>query len=278
MDPTAVLIGAGVVLLAVALGVGFQVKDYAVSLNPQNQGRAIAIGVLGAICLSIGIAILVFTVTSNPSKAVSASSGIASSGPASPPATSASPATATPTAASSPSATASPSATLGSAAGADRQLRPESAVASAEKEALSLTCTGQRVTYTASQLVDGDLSTGWGVAGDGANQSVTVRLAKPVRLHTIGITPGYLRTGPRVDSGCLPVSAFPHNRQLTAVRYTFDDGSSVVQTPPAQPVMQLIAVNAQTRSVTVTILSTSRPEGADDDAVVSELSMWGQDQ
>lgn len=157
-----------------------------------------------------------------------------------------------------------------------RPIRPVSAVATDERKSVNLRCTGERVSYDAIQLIDGDMNTGWG-AGEinGTRQSVTVRFAERVRLSRVGLTPGFAKFGPRQDRGCASVEAFPLNRWVTSVRYTFDDGTSVLQDFQRRKDLQYVQVDVVTQSVEITILSTDRPPGADDDTVLSEAAFEG---
>lgn len=155
-------------------------------------------------------------------------------------------------------------------------IRVVGASASRELPAATLSCTGGTVTYSARNLIDGDHDTGWGASsGDGSGEYVELDLGGPVRLTAIGVTAGYTRVGPRKDQGCADVSAFDLNRILTAVRYDFDDGTSVVHDLDPTNRIQMIDVDTVTASVRMTILGTSRPPGADSDTVVSELVLEG---
>lgn len=157
-----------------------------------------------------------------------------------------------------------------------RSIRPVSAVATDERRSVNLRCTGELVSYDATQLIDGDMNTGWGAGeNNGTGQSVTVRFAERVRLSRVGLTPGFAKFGPRQDRGCASVEAFPLNRWVTSVRYTFDDGTSVVQDFQRRKDLQYVQVDVVTQSVEITILSTDRPPGADDDTVLSEAAFEG---
>ena len=160
--------------------------------------------------------------------------------------------------------------------GASGQLSPSYVSASNERRPANLRCTGEHVTYDAWKLSDGDPSTGWGAsATDGTGESVRVEFSGSVRLTRVGLTPGYTKVGPRQDQGCASVSAFGFNRFVAAVRYDFDDGSSVTQNFDDQPTMQTLDVDTVTSAVTITILGTVRPPGADDDTVISEALFEG---
>ena len=136
---------------------------------------------------------------------------------------------------------------------------------------------GVTYTYTPANVIDGDVDTGWGVAGDGRGATVTIDLTSPQRVTKVGLTPGYTKIGPRQEAGCADVSMFERNRQLTAARVWFDDGSSETFDVPTIPDLQYLELTEPhvTSSITVEIISTIRPAGADDDTIVSEIEVWG---
>ena len=98
----------------------------------------------------------------------------------------------------------------------------------------------------------------------------------PVELTSVGLLPGYAREAPHSKAGCDTVSAFPLNRQIQSVRWIFDDGTSVDQTFEASPEIQTKAVDVTTSSVTMEILSTTRPSRADSDTIISEATFEGR--
>lgn len=155
-------------------------------------------------------------------------------------------------------------------------LRPTEVLASGGLPATTLRCTGETIDYGAERLIDGDLQTGWGVSGDGAGRSITVRFADPVHLTQVGLVPGYAKVGPRADFDCRDVGAFDLNRVIVRASYRFADGSEVEQTFEPRPEMQSAAVDVVTTSVTITILETRLPPGADDDTVLSEVAFEGR--
>lgn len=157
-----------------------------------------------------------------------------------------------------------------------QQLRPVLATATAERDSVFLRCTGAFVPYGAENLIDGDVDTGWGAsAGDGSGQSVTVTFDEPVHLTRVGLTPGFTKTGPRKDRGCAETFAFPLNRFVRAVRYSFDDGQTVRHDFEQRPGLQFLSVDTTTREVRITILETYRPPGADNDTILSEAQFEG---
>jgi len=154
-------------------------------------------------------------------------------------------------------------------------LRPTSITASGARKSVNLRCTGERVSYTAENLIDGDENTGWGVAGAGEGARVLLRFEQPTRITRISLTAGYTKLGPRAQVDCDITSAFDWNRHVTLVRYTFSDGTSVDQRLTRDPGLQPLAVDVTTSSVELAVLETYRPPGADDDTIMSELVLEG---
>lgn len=175
-----------------------------------------------------------------------------------------------------PSTSPAAPATTSQPSGSVVPIRPLSAVASSERPSIVLRCTGETIGYAAANLIDSNPNTGWGSGvRSGQGQTVKITFAAPVPLRRVGLTPGYIKVGPRPDQECRPVSAFGFNRQLASVRYTFDDGTSIEQAFKPEPVIQYAEVATTTRTVTITILGTVRPPGADDDTILSEVAFEG---
>lgn len=65
---------------------------------------------------------------------------------------------------------------------------------------------------------------------EGVGKKLTIRLAQPTELGAVGLVPGYAKTDP--DNG---VDRYRENNRLTRVRWTFSDGSSIVQTLDGSP-------------------------------------------
>lgn len=140
-----------------------------------------------------------------------------------------------------------------------------------------LACTDEYMSYDGQQLIDGDDQLGWGAsANDGSGQRAIIEFGQSVELTSVGLLPGYAREAPHSKAGCSTVSAFPLNRQVQSVRWTFDDGSSVQQDFDATPEMQRHEVDVTTSSVTLEILSTVQPSGADSDTIISEAAFEGR--
>lgn len=88
----------------------------------------------------------------------------------------------------------------------------------------SVDAAGNRIRYAPANTYDDDLSTAWRCNGDGVGQSLTLSLPEQVRIGEVGLVPGYAKTDPR--SGA---DRYAENNRITRVRWTFSDGSSIVQ-------------------------------------------------
>lgn len=88
----------------------------------------------------------------------------------------------------------------------------------------SVDAAGNQVGYPPENAFDGDLTTAWRCNGRGAGESLTLTLAEPGVIAEVGLVPGYAKTDPRNG-----VDRYAENNRITRVRWTFSDGSSVVQ-------------------------------------------------
>ena len=131
-------------------------------------------------------------------------------------------------------------------------VRAASAVASCTSPP-SRDSAGNPVTYDPSNLLDGQLDTAWRCDGNGDNQQVVVDFGGARTVRTLGLVPGYAK----VDSTD-GTDRFIQDRRISAVRYTFDDGSSATQYfDTDNRSMQVINVSPRvTGRVAITILSS----------------------
>jgi hypothetical protein len=158
------------------------------------------------------------------------------------------------------------------------RLEPSSANASSVLDPQVLRCTGETASYEPTRAIDGSDQTAWATAEpDGAGQQITVEFPTWVHLTKVGLSPGYTKVGSTTASGCEPHSRFFENRIVTSVRYVFDNGSAVTQDFRADPSIQRIAVDVDTRAVTIEIVATTLPSGphVDDNTLISELEFEG---
>lgn len=166
-------------------------------------------------------------------------------------------------------------------------ITPTGAQATAERASVILRCDRDLpnpplTTYGAEKLIDGDVDTGWGAGqDDGTGESVTIFLPGTFEITSVALTPGFAKVGPRQDTDCRDVEAFPRNGFVAQVRWSFDDGTSFVQQFEQRKQLQRIdlerAVGRAARSATVTITleQVIFPPGADRDTILSEARVWG---
>jgi hypothetical protein len=88
----------------------------------------------------------------------------------------------------------------------------------------SVDAAGNRIRYAPANTYDGDLTTAWRCNGNGVGQTLTLSLPDRVRIGEVGLVPGYAKTDPR--SGA---DRYAENNRITRVRWTFSDGTSIVQ-------------------------------------------------
>ncbi|MGH3914079.1 MAG: NADase-type glycan-binding domain-containing protein [Pseudonocardiaceae bacterium] len=136
---------------------------------------------------------------------------------------------------------------------------------------------GNPVTYEPAKAVDGLLDTAWRCDGDGTGQQLRVSFPGRVILTSIGMVPGYAKIDP-YDS----TDRYVQNRRISAVGYTFDDGSTVRQsfdTSASARALQTIALpDVSTSQVTITIFGSVSGEATNgqqpfDKVAISEVSV-----
>jgi hypothetical protein len=134
----------------------------------------------------------------------------------------------------------------------------------------SVDAAGNEIGYPPTSAYDGDLTTAWRCNGTGVGQTLSLTFAEPVEVGEVGLVPGYAKTDPA--SG---VDRYAENNRITRVRWTFPDGTSVVQRLDGSPTnrsMQSLRVKpVQADSVMVEVLRTVR--GARNTVAVSEVQI-----
>ena len=128
---------------------------------------------------------------------------------------------------------------------------------------------GEPTSYQAIFTVDRVRDTGWMVPGDGVGAAITITLAERSLVAEVGLVPGYDKTDP-----CTGDDRFDELRRVTAVRWTFDDGSSIVQDVRPTRTLQTATLDLPvvTMRVSMTILETTEPgEDRLDHTAVSEI-------
>ena len=129
---------------------------------------------------------------------------------------------------------------------------------------------GHQVSYAPSNVHDGDMTTAWRCDGSGVGERLTLRLDGATKLGEIGLIPGYAKTD--ASSGA---DRYSENNRITKVRWTFSDGTKVVQSfdpSPSRRTMQTIRIPVvKADRVVVEVLSSER--ASRDTIAVSEVRL-----
>jgi hypothetical protein len=136
---------------------------------------------------------------------------------------------------------------------------------------------GHPVTYGAHHLLDRVPETCWRMPGDGTGAEITVTLARPARLRSVGIVNGYAKEA--VDAQGDTVDWYHGNRRVLAVEWVFDDGTTASQTLRDTTAVQSVDVDVTTRTVTLRLLDVSPPgtgPARRDYTAISELTLVGR--
>lgn len=130
-------------------------------------------------------------------------------------------------------------------------------------------CASEGDEFSAENLLDGDLSTKWAFESDVVGRRFEFEFAQPVHLTSVALA-GF-GTG---SCGSLGAGDF---RSVTGVRWTFDDGSVVRQSPTSSEGLEEVSVDVVTSRVTMDVTGT---ESGDQDlapSFLSEVAFEGQD-
>lgn len=126
------------------------------------------------------------------------------------------------------------------------------------------------VRYEAVNVLDGLPDTAWRCPGSAVGRTLRLALAGPTEVTSIGLLPGYAKVDPTDGT-----NRFFQNRRVTAVRYHFDDGTTVDQTFADTPTTQTVPVSATTSAIVIEILSTTG-DGGRDFTAISEVEVIGR--
>ena len=134
---------------------------------------------------------------------------------------------------------------------------------------------GNKTTYDASNMLDGDSTTAWEMPGDGTGKELTFRLAKRTKLSQVGLINGYAKTS---GQGAHKVDWYAGNRRILRVEWLFDDGTSVTQDLRQTTDVQTTAVHVTTKTVRLRLVEVTAPgtgPSARDMTPVSEIALAG---
>lgn len=119
---------------------------------------------------------------------------------------------------------------------------------------------GNEVHYDGPMATDDDPETAWRCPGDGIGQDLVLTLPEGAVVAELGVVNGYAKTDPADGS-----DRYPEYRRLTAVTWTFDDGTTVDQQleDGEQDVQSIRVPPTQASSVTMTIRDSTDPGSND---------------
>ncbi|MGH8839160.1 MAG: discoidin domain-containing protein [Jiangellaceae bacterium] len=89
------------------------------------------------------------------------------------------------------------------------------------------------MTYEPALSVDADPETAWRCPGDGVGETLVLDLGGSVRIAEVALVPGYAKTDAADGT-----DRYAENRRITAVRWRFDDGTTVEQELDPDPTLR----------------------------------------
>jgi hypothetical protein len=135
---------------------------------------------------------------------------------------------------------------------------------------------GDKVPYTANNMLDGVPSTTWRMPGDGTGQTLTFTLETESVLTEVGLINGYAKIDRAGDGPA--INWYLRNRRVTEVEWGFDDGTTVKQALVQTSRMQTLPIPPEeTTNVTLTLLSVSAPGARNgrDYTPISDVTLVG---
>jgi len=132
----------------------------------------------------------------------------------------------------------------------------------------SVDAAGARVEYQAGNAVDGDPTTAWRCDGEAIGETLRLVLPAGTPVAEVGLIPGYAKTDPA--SGA---DRFAENNRITRVRWTFEDGTEVVQEldPTDRTVQRLRVPRTESGTIVLEVLAVER--GTRNRTAISEIEV-----
>jgi hypothetical protein len=127
---------------------------------------------------------------------------------------------------------------------------------------------GNKVTYGVGHAIDDQTDTAWRCDGSAVGQKIVLDLGSSQPIGEVGLVPGYAKTDSESH-----VDRYAQNNRITKVRWTFDDGSSVVQNLSGNPTdrsLQAVRV-PKTDSATVTLQILAVTNGPRNTTAISDV-------
>ena len=133
---------------------------------------------------------------------------------------------------------------------------------------------GRPVSYAAANLMDGDPATTWRATGDVRGSSLRITFAAPRLVTVVGLVNGYAKVDPATG-----LDRYVEERRVTAVTWSFDDGTSYVQEldDGVRAVQRMEIEPVRSGVVTLRIEATMPPGDLDRDyTAISEVELLGR--
>jgi hypothetical protein len=128
---------------------------------------------------------------------------------------------------------------------------------------------GNSVSYAASNLIDGNPTTAWRVAGDGRGTVITLRFDRPVKVTSLGFVTGYAKTDTADGT-----DRFRQNRRVLALKAGFADGIQDIRLADVRDMQRFAVSHNPTTEIKIEIVeSTPNPER--DFTAMSEIEVLG---
>ncbi len=132
----------------------------------------------------------------------------------------------------------------------------------------SVDAAGDRVEYSAGNVVDGDPTTAWRCNGEALGETLRLVLPAGTAVAEVGLIAGYAKTDP--VSGA---DRFAENNRPARIRWTFEDGTEVVQVldPDVRTLQRLRVPRTESGTVVLEVLAVER--GTRNRTAISEIEV-----
>lgn len=139
-------------------------------------------------------------------------------------------------------------------------------------------CDGTPVSYGPELAFDGNPDTAWATARPrNSGEAISARFGSRVELQQISLFNGYVKVARRSVAGCQVVNSYPYNRRIDRIRVELDGGAAEEFDLRDTTQLQVLTLREPrlTSTVTIRVLATTLPAGADDDTLISEIYFRG---
>lgn len=136
---------------------------------------------------------------------------------------------------------------------------------------------GGKATFVATNMLDGDPSTAWRVAGDARGKEVTFTFPEEVTISQVGLVNGYAKTARGKDGKRF--DWYHGNRTIQKVAWVFDDKTLLSQDLTRNRAMQTLDVDdITTLTLTLRLVEVSAPgtgRARRDFTAISDVTLAG---